>query len=66
MRKLAMPIDVNRTPPTDAGMARATQAELEAKLLEGLQTVEFELAPAAWRDIRAAALAAVDARKKTS
>ena len=46
-----MPIDVNRTPPADAGMERATQDEIEVKLVEGLQTVELELVPADWRDI---------------
>ncbi len=61
-----MPIDVNRTPPAGAGTARATQDEIEAKLLEGLQTAELELTLADWGDIRAEALAAVDARKKTS
>ena len=61
-----MPIDINRTPPADAGMTCATQDELEVKLIEGLQTAELELTLADWVDIRAEALAAVDARKKTS
>ena len=37
---------------------------LEAKLLEGLSSVESELTPADWRAIRKEALAKVEARKK--
>jgi antitoxin ParD1/3/4 len=38
---------------------------LEAKLLEGLNSVETELTPADWSEIRREALAKMEERKKT-
>lgn len=42
---------------------RKAEAELEAKLLEGLSGVESEMTAADWREIRKEALAKVAARK---
>jgi antitoxin ParD1/3/4 len=44
---------------------RKAEEQLEAELLEGLNSVESELTPADWRAIRKEALAKVEARKKT-
>jgi len=44
---------------------RKAEEQLEAKLLEGLNSAESELTPADWRAIRKEALAKVEARKKT-
>jgi antitoxin ParD1/3/4 len=43
---------------------RKAEDELEAKLLEGLNSAETELSPADWRAIRKEALARVQARSK--
>jgi antitoxin ParD1/3/4 len=43
---------------------RKAEGQLEALLLEGLSGEETSLAPSDWRDIRAKALYAVEARKK--
>ncbi len=43
---------------------RKAEGQLEALLLEGLNGEETTLAPSDWRDIRAKALHAVEARKK--
>ena len=43
---------------------RKTEEQLEAKLLESLNSAESELTPADWRAIRKEALAKVEARKK--
>jgi len=43
---------------------RKAEESLEAKLLEGLSSVETELTPADWKAIRKVALAKVEARKK--
>jgi len=45
---------------------RKAEEQLEAKLLEGLNTAESELTPSDWSAIRAEALARVQARKNTS
>ena len=42
---------------------RKAEAELEAKLLEGLSGVESEMTAADWREIRKEALAKLAARK---
>lgn len=42
---------------------RKAEAELEAKLLEGLSGVESEMTAADWREIRKEALAKIAARK---
>lgn len=42
---------------------RKAEAELEAKLLEGLNSPESQLTPAEWSDIRKEALAKLAARK---
>lgn len=42
---------------------RKAEEQLEAKLLEGLSSVETELTAAEWRAIRKDALAKVEARK---
>jgi antitoxin ParD1/3/4 len=42
---------------------RKAEDQLEAKLLEGLNSAESELTPADWTAIRKAALAKVEARK---
>ncbi len=42
---------------------RKAEEQLEAKLLEGLNSVESELTPADWSAIRKEALAKVEARK---
>ena len=42
---------------------REANEQLEAKLLEGLSSVESELTPADWRAIRQEALARIEARK---
>jgi antitoxin ParD1/3/4 len=44
---------------------RKAEEQLEAKLLEGLNSAESELTPADWSAIRKEALAQVEARKKT-
>jgi len=44
---------------------RKAEEQLEAKLLEGLNSTETELTPADWSAIRKEALAKVEARKKT-
>jgi antitoxin ParD1/3/4 len=43
---------------------RKAEEQLEAKLLEGLNSTESELTPADWRAIRKEGLAKVEARKK--
>jgi len=43
---------------------RKAEEQLEAKLLEGLNSAVSELTPADWRAIRKEALAKVEARKK--
>ncbi len=43
---------------------RKAEEQLEAKLLEGLNSAESELTPADWRAIREEALAKVEARKQ--
>ncbi len=43
---------------------RKAEEQLEAKLLEGLNSAESELTPADWRAIRSEAQAKVEARKK--
>ena len=43
---------------------RKAEAQLEAKLLEGLNSAESELTAADWSAIRKEALAKVEARKK--
>ncbi len=43
---------------------RKAEEQLEAKLLEGLNSAESELTPADWRAIRSEARAKVEARKK--
>lgn len=43
---------------------RKAEEQLEAKLLEGLNSTETELTPADWRAIRKEALAKFEARKK--
>jgi antitoxin ParD1/3/4 len=43
---------------------RKAQDQLEAKLLEGLNSAESEMTAADWVDIRKQALARVDARKR--
>jgi antitoxin ParD1/3/4 len=45
---------------------RKAEEQLDAKLLEGLNTTESELTPSDWSAIRAEALVRVQARKKTS
>jgi antitoxin ParD1/3/4 len=42
---------------------RKAEEELEAKLLEGLNSAERQLKPADWRDIRKEAMARLKARK---
>jgi antitoxin ParD1/3/4 len=44
---------------------RKAEAELEAKLLEGLRGAETELTSADWKAIRKEALAKVEARKQS-
>ena len=44
---------------------RKAEEQLEAKLLEGLNSAESELTPADWRAIRKEALAKVEARKQS-
>ena len=44
---------------------RKAEAQLEAKLLEGLNSPESELTAADWRHIRKEALAKLEARKKS-
>jgi hypothetical protein len=60
-----MPIDTTHSSCAAREKREAGEA-LEAKLMEGLNTIECELPPEDWRDIRAEALAAVAARKKVS
>jgi len=60
-----MPIDTTHSSCVARKKREAGEA-LEAKLMEGLNTIESELPPEDWRDIRAEALAAVDARKNAS
>jgi antitoxin ParD1/3/4 len=43
---------------------RRAQDQLEAKLLEGLNSAETEMTPADWADLRVQALAKVEARKQ--
>ena len=43
---------------------RKAEEQLEAKLLEGLNSTESELTPADWNAIRKEALAKLEARKK--
>jgi antitoxin ParD1/3/4 len=62
-----MPPDPTHTSRADISTAlekREAEDALEAKLMEGIHSIEHELAPAEWCDIQAEALAAVDARKK--
>jgi len=64
-----MPIDTTHSSRVDTSTTREKREArdaLEAKLTEGIHSIEHELAPADWCDIRAEALAAVDARKKAS
>jgi antitoxin ParD1/3/4 len=44
---------------------RKAQDQLEAKLLEGLNSAESEMTPADWADLRKEALARVEARKRS-
>ena len=43
---------------------RKAEEQLEAKLLEGLNSAESELTPADWSALRKAALSRLEARKK--
>ncbi len=43
---------------------RKAEEQLEAKLLEGLNSTESELTPADWKAIRKEALVTLEARKK--
>ena len=43
---------------------RKAEAQLEAKLLEGLNSAESDLTPADWSALRKEALARLEARKK--
>ena len=47
-----------------ADEGRKAEDQLQALLLEGLNSTESELTPADWQDIRREALAQVEARKK--
>ena len=44
---------------------RKAQDQLEAKLLEGMNSAESEMTPADWADLRREALARVEARKRS-
>lgn len=44
---------------------RKAEEQLEAKLLEGLNSAESELTPADWNAIRKEALAKIEARKQS-
>jgi antitoxin ParD1/3/4 len=44
---------------------RKAQDQLEARLLEGLNSAESEMTPADWADLRQEALARVEARKRS-
>lgn len=64
-----MPTDTANSSHVDTNTAhekRKAGDVLEVKLMEGLNTIESQLPPADWRDIRSEALAAVEARKKVS
>jgi len=64
-----MPTDTAHSSRVDASPAHEKHGArdvLEAKLREGLNTMERQQTPAEWRDIRAEALAAVEASKKAS
>lgn len=63
--RFAMPIGTTHSSCV-AREKREAGETLEAKLMEGLNTIESELPPEDWRDIRAEALEVVAARKKVS